>query len=120
MSDARPQITPIEDGPLRVQGLKQIDTADGPIECESNIALCRCGRSENKPFCDGTHVRVGFSSNKIGGPNPDRRNDYAGKTITIHDNRAICAHAGFCTDAPFAGTSWIWSDFGSSMAASIG
>lgn len=98
MSDARPQITPIKDGPLRIQGLKRIDTADGAIECESNIALCRCGRSENKPFCDGTHVRVGFSSDKIGGPNPDRRDDYAGKTITIHDNRAICSHAGFCTD----------------------
>ena len=58
MSDARPQITAIKDGPLRVQGLKRSDPADGPIECESNIALCRCGRSENKPFCDGAHKRV--------------------------------------------------------------
>jgi glutamate synthase domain-containing protein 2/CDGSH-type Zn-finger protein len=98
MSDTRPRITPIENGPLRVQGLKRIDTADGPVECESSIALCRCGRSENKPFCDGTHVKIEFSGKKVGGPNPDRRDDYAGKTITIHDNRAICAHAGFCTD----------------------
>lgn len=98
MSDSRPQITPIEDGPLRVQGLKQLQTADGSISCESDIALCRCGRSGNKPFCDGMHAKIGFKSKKIGGPNPDQRDTYAGKKITIFDNRAICAHAGFCTD----------------------
>ena len=98
MSDSRPQITPIKDGPLRVQGLKRLETKDGPIECESAIALCRCGRSENKPFCDGTHAKIGFESKKMGGPNPDRRDEYVGKQVTIHDNRSICAHAGFCTD----------------------
>ena len=98
MSDSRPRFTPVKDGPLRVQGLTELEAEDGPIECESDIALCRCGRSENKPFCDGTHVKVGFESKKIGGPNPDRRDEYVGTTITIYDNRAICAHAGFCTD----------------------
>ena len=98
MSDSRPRITPIQDGPLRVEGLKQIETKDGAIDCKSGIALCRCGRSDNKPFCDGTHAKIGFDSKTVGGPNPDRRDDYVGKTITIHDNRAICAHAGFCTD----------------------
>lgn len=97
MSDSKPQVTPIKDGPLRVEGLRQVNTEDGPIDCESVIALCRCGQSNNKPYCDGTHAQVGFQSKKVGGPNPDRRDNYVGKKITIHDNRAICAHAGFCT-----------------------
>jgi len=62
------------------------------------IALCRCGGSKNKPFCDGTHGRNGFSDRKLADPGRDHRTSYAGKQVTIHDNRALCAHAGFCTD----------------------
>ena len=37
-----------------------------PLSTTIGIALCRCGESKNKPFCDGTHIAVGFSSaNKI-------------------------------------------------------
>lgn len=61
------------------------------------MALCRCGGSKNKPLCDGTHARNGFSSAKTGTA-PDQVDDYVGKEITIHDNRSICAHAGRCTD----------------------
>ena len=62
------------------------------------VALCRCGGSANKPFCDGTHSRNGFKSDHL--PNhADRRESYRGKRITIHDNRGLCAHAGACTDS---------------------
>jgi CDGSH-type Zn-finger protein len=62
------------------------------------VALCRCGGSANKPFCDGTHGRNGFRDDNRADPGKNRRTAYAGKRITIFDNRAICAHAGYCTD----------------------
>lgn len=96
MSDSKPQVTPIKDGPLRVKGLGHLDTEAGPIQCDSVIALCRCGQSENKPYCDGAHVKAGFKSDKIGSASRDHVNDYAGKKITIHDNPAVCTHALYC------------------------
>jgi CDGSH-type Zn-finger protein/uncharacterized Fe-S cluster protein YjdI len=53
----------LKDGPLLVQGKYQIysDTCQ-PVSSSKNIALCRCGASSNKPYCDGTHKEIGFSS----------------------------------------------------------
>jgi CDGSH-type Zn-finger protein len=62
------------------------------------VALCRCGGSKNKPFCDGTHGTNGFRDENTADPSQNRRVAYAGKGITIFDNRAICSHAGYCTD----------------------
>ncbi len=48
-------------GPLFVQGKVAITDAEGNVVREgTRIALCRCGESANKPFCDGTHRRIGF------------------------------------------------------------
>jgi CDGSH-type Zn-finger protein len=55
-------ITPYRDGPLLVRGCVRMAGPDGEIvECDRDpIALCRCGKSRTKPFCDGTHKLVGF------------------------------------------------------------
>ena len=98
MSDKRTNITPAPNGPLIVQGLTRMRGADGEIACEPKMALCRCGASQNKPFCDGAHAKVGFSSERSSDAAPDRVDSYEGQRITIHDNRSICAHAGRCTD----------------------
>ncbi len=67
------------------------------------IALCRCGASKNKPFCDGTHGIIRFSNNdtevtETGHIVKDKRKTYAGKKIIIHDNRKICSHAVECVN----------------------
>ena len=53
-------------GPLRIEGDNiQICDQDGKVwglAGRTVISLCRCGQSANKPFCDGTHGKVGFSS----------------------------------------------------------
>jgi len=53
----------LKDGPVLVQGTYQIySETSQPVSCSKNIALCRCGGSSNKPFCDGTHKEIGFTS----------------------------------------------------------
>lgn len=60
-------------------------------------ALCRCGHSKTKPYCDGSHVAAGgIRGEKEEDRWPDRVKDYAGAAITIHDNRGICSHDGSC------------------------
>jgi CDGSH-type Zn-finger protein len=56
-ADERATIVPCEDGPLIVRGSFEIVTQDGSViePGRRTVALCRCGRSSLKPFCDGTH-----------------------------------------------------------------
>jgi 3-phenylpropionate/trans-cinnamate dioxygenase ferredoxin subunit len=60
MSEVR--ITATENGPYKVEGPIELVDHDGePVRLErSTVFLCRCGGSQNKPFCDGTHSRIGF------------------------------------------------------------
>jgi CDGSH-type Zn-finger protein len=55
-------IIPYEDGPLIIRGDFEMRSPDGtPIEPgRATVALCRCGKSASKPFCDGTHKVVNF------------------------------------------------------------
>lgn len=62
MAEERVRINALDDGPYLVKDPVVVVDAEGnefPSDQET-IALCRCGASTNKPFCDGTHSKVGF------------------------------------------------------------
>lgn len=95
----KPIITPAPNGPYLVKDLEELRNSKGQeIKTRPSVALCRCGGSSNKPFCDGTHAKIGFSSEKLTDGSEDKRENYSGAEVTIHDNRGLCAHAGRCTD----------------------
>ena len=60
--DEEATITPYRDGPYLVRGNFQLTDQEGrPIDARRRtIALCRCGKSQIRPFCDGTHKLIGF------------------------------------------------------------
>jgi len=100
----KPKIMPITNGPFYLinsqvpEKIENLRNSRGePISKITSVALCRCGGSKNKPFCDGTHSSLGFSSENKNPPQTiDKRKDYVGKKITVHDNRRICSHSAEC------------------------
>ena len=60
----RARITPYVDGPLLVRGPFDLEDQSGNkiVSKSGTVALCRCGRSQQKPFCDGTHKRTRFKA----------------------------------------------------------
>ena len=96
--DDKPTVELEKDGPLKVTGLETFLNSRGEaIATMKVVALCRCGASKNKPFCDGTHSQIGFTDEKADDRVPDQLDTYGGSEITILDNRGICSHAGYCT-----------------------
>jgi CDGSH-type Zn-finger protein len=64
----KPAISLIEDpakkvsGPIWLKGFIPLESSDGtPYETRNRVTLCRCGKSSNKPFCDGCHISIGFN-----------------------------------------------------------
>ena len=119
----QPTIECKTDGPYLVKDLEAFANSKGDgIACKPVMALCRCGGSATKPFCDGTHRKNGFSGARQAHP-ASKRDVYRGKKITIYDDRAICAHSARCSDnlAPvfkYGSEPWIDPD-GASVEAII-
>jgi CDGSH-type Zn-finger protein/truncated hemoglobin YjbI len=97
---ARPAgVQVVPGGPYLVTGADSIVTHLGePLPPRPLTALCRCGESADKPWCDGRHASIGFEDGKDPKRVPDRRDTYVGQQVTVLDNRGICAHSGLCTD----------------------
>jgi CDGSH-type Zn-finger protein len=64
---AKIEIKARNNGPYVIPGIATYTDADGNEQTTSGstIALCRCGQSSNKPFCDGTHRKIGFESAEV-------------------------------------------------------
>jgi len=71
------------------------------IETQETYALCRCGESSSKPFCDGSHVRVGFDGTETADPRDTRARQRVldGEGIVVRRDGSLCMHAAFCVGA---------------------
>ncbi len=111
---AEASISMFENGPLQVEGgvplIRQhrVDTERGEpiayrtydrLDTDERYFLCRCGGSSNKPYCDGTHAKIGFESDESERALHREAEPIGGTSIVIDDDRAICTSAGFCADS---------------------
>src|ERR1700677_2086518 len=76
--------------------VKWIPGAEYPAK--ASYALCRCGHSAQKPFCDGSHAKVGFDGTETASREPyrDQAKLIEGPTMSLTDADALCAFARFC------------------------
>ena len=99
MGNLPPGIMTAKNGPYLVTNAAAVRTPLGEtLTLPPQLALCRCGASAMKPFCDGTHATSGFTDDKDPKRVPDQRDVYPGEQVTIFDNRGICQHSGLCSD----------------------
>ena len=107
------KIVVTKDGPYLVTGNLPVDrqiigvdednNSDKWIKAENvaideSFTLCRCGGSENKPFCDGTHSKVGFDGSETASEksHKDQSQVMEGPTLKLNDAVDLCAEARFC------------------------
>ena len=71
---------------------------DGPLDSREVYALCRCGQSNSKPFCDGSHSRLGIEGDEAADTSTfdQRKKVFQGDNIEVRDDHSMCMHAGFC------------------------
>jgi CDGSH-type Zn-finger protein len=109
----KPKIKVCKNGPYLIEGGIPLttqtigtDTKGVPNEwllgkkypSEEKCVLCRCGQSENKPFCDGTHLKVNFNGTETASRDPylDQAKEIDGPALKLTDAENLCASARFC------------------------
>ena len=93
----KPVITVLENGPYIVRGLEHFKDSEGrELPVQPAMSLCRCGASRNKPYCDGTHTKIGFAGEKDPNRVSGKVNEWRGKGITIVDNTDVCCRDMSC------------------------
>jgi CDGSH-type Zn-finger protein len=108
-----PKIKVTKNGPYLVSGKiplqKKVIIADSEgtatewklgtkYEPQEKYSLCRCGKSKNKPFCDGTHIKVGFDGTEMAGEETYLKEpkEIDGPALKLTDIEELCASARFC------------------------
>jgi CDGSH-type Zn-finger protein len=103
----------LKDGPYIVSGgaplAEQIMCVDGEGQthgwrqgreypAQETYAICRCGRSHNSPFCDGTHTKVHFDGTEVAthAPYSEQASEITGPGLKLTDAEAFCANGRFC------------------------
>jgi CDGSH-type Zn-finger protein len=71
---------------------------DNEYPSQKNCALCRCGQSKSKPFCDGTHTKVSFDGTETASRRSylDQAKEIDGPSLKLTDAEDLCASARFC------------------------
>jgi CDGSH-type Zn-finger protein len=112
-SKAEPRVTVTRNGPYLVGGrvplARQTIVADAeggseqwresdPFPPQDSYALCRCGHSKTKPFCDGTHSKIGFDGTETASREPYAQQAQLteGPALSLSDAESLCAFARFC------------------------
>ena len=69
-----------------------------PLPSKVNAALCRCGHSSHKPYCDGTHTKIGFDGTETASRKPYREQAklIEGPVLSLTDADTLCGFARFC------------------------
>jgi CDGSH-type Zn-finger protein len=92
-----PSIAYQKNGPYIVKQVDHVIDSDGrPLVKKAIRTLCRCGGSGHKPFCDGSHITIGFDDQQTERLDMASRERYIGEQITIYFNRALCSDSGVC------------------------
>ena len=68
------------------------------LQTAEKYSLCRCGQSKNKPFCDGTHLKVNFDGTETSNREPYAKiaKEIDGPELKLKDAEILCASARFC------------------------
>lgn len=113
---ARSNVTIAKDGPYLVSGkvplaksIAKVGKSGDPEEWQEgerfpeqeSYALCRCGKSGSKPFCDGMHTRIGFNGFETATRRPfdQGAKRFKGPELELADDEELCASARFCKPA---------------------
>lgn len=115
----------IPNGPIMLKAVDEdfpiLQTSTGDdIKLEKPTALCRCGVTKKKPFCDGTHNGIDYSDENT--CQNDKLQNYEAPEITVHFNRSICSGAAECVrnlPAVFKNASEDWIHPAEASAAEV-